>query len=98
MPSEPDATIYRRLLLDVWRELCSIRAAHQALQETLMSELPISARLRVLAAYDARRADLWEAGMLALEETLPSLAAELDKHRPLLSPDDGCTPPSAPPR
>ena len=88
MPQESDATIYRRLFVDVWRELHRLRADHQSLQETLMDEIPVSERLRVLAKYDTRRAQLWESAVLKLEDSLPSLAAEFDKHRPLISPDE----------
>ena len=53
-----------------------------------MDEIPVSERLRVLAKYDTRRAQLWESAVLKLEDSLPSLAAEFDKHRPLISPDE----------
>jgi hypothetical protein len=89
MPQESDATIYRRMFVDVWRELHRLRADHQSLMQALIDELPVSDRMRVLQKYDKERAELWEAGVLKLEETLPNLAAEFDKHRPLISPDDG---------
>jgi hypothetical protein len=87
MPQESDATHYRRVFVDFLREIHKLRADHDALMQTLMDEIPISERLRVLAKYDARRAELWEAAVLKLEDSLPSLAAELDNFRPLLPPD-----------
>ena len=89
MTQESDATIYRRMFVDVWRELHKLRADHQSLMQALIDELPVSDRMRVLQKYDKERAELWEAGVLKLEEILPNLAAEFDKHRPLISPDDG---------
>jgi len=77
------------MFVDVWRELHKLRADHQSLMQALIDELPVSDRMRVLQKYDKERAELWEAGVLKLEEKLPNLAAEFDKHRPLISPDDG---------
>ena len=88
MPQESDATTYRRMFIDVWRELHKLRADHQSLMQALIDELPASDRMRVLQKYDKERAELWEAAVLKLEETLPNLAAEFDKHRPLLPPDE----------
>ena len=89
MPQESDATIYRRMFVDVWRELHRLRADHDTLVRTLIDELPPGERLRVLDKYDKDRAELWEAAVLRLEEKLPKLAADFDEFRPLIPPDEG---------
>lgn len=85
---ESDAIIYRRMFVDVWRELHRLRADHEALMQVILETFPRSRALEILNAYDHRRAQLWQAALLKLEENLPNLAAELDKHRPLIEPNE----------
>lgn len=88
MPEESDASIYRRLFFDVWRAHYKLQSDHESLMRTLFEELPKSERARVLEKYDTCRAKLWEETLLKLEESQPTFAAELDKDRPLMPPDE----------
>lgn len=89
MPQESDATQYRRIFVDLMREIFKLRADHEALMQVLIEEIDPLRAVQVVGKYDARRKDLWEHSVSQLEDSLPKLAADLDEHRPLIEPDDG---------
>jgi hypothetical protein len=87
MPQESDVTIYRRMFRDIWRELYRLRSSNEALLETIIEELPLDDRARILDKYDNRRAKLSEEDLQKFKEDCPDLAVEVGQDRSPTPPD-----------
>jgi hypothetical protein len=87
MPEESDATNYRKMFRDVWRELCRLRSSNEALLETVIEELPLDERVRVLDKYETRRAKLSEEDSQKFKESCPDFVVEAGQNRSSSPPD-----------
>ena len=86
--TDEDAQHYRDLTLQVYRQIHQIRAGHEALVRMVVESFPEPERVAALDRYEKYKAQIEQEVLLKLEASSPNFAAELDRHRPLLPPDD----------
>jgi hypothetical protein len=81
----------RQILVTLLRETGELRAGEQAMQRVwldLARHWGDSEATSILGKYDAYKSERLVDALLELEKRFPSLAAELDKQRPLISPSE----------
>ena len=84
------------LLLFLWRQIYHLQAAEIAMARIMFELAPSLSPevLKVVHNYQKYKAEEGEKLLLSLEVKFPGLAAELDKERPLLPPNDKGNPDS----
>ena len=79
----------RALIVALLRQIHELRAGQDALTRLLVEKMPSAAEgVAFLKEYESRKAQIGEDILLKLENSFPTLAAELDELRPLLPPDE----------
>ena len=86
--TDDDLQAFRKLFLTLWRQVHELQSGNEALLRTFVESLPTTAdRVQFLDKYETHKAKFYQETLLEFEKKFPSLAAELDSNRPLISPD-----------
>jgi hypothetical protein len=86
--TDHDAQNLRETVLSLWRMIHDLQSGHDALLQIVTETYSAKEALEFFRKYEARKSELSEKLLLKVEASFPNLAAELDKNRPLLPPDE----------
>lgn len=87
--TDHDAQNLHETVLSLWRMIHDLQSCHDALLRTFCESHPSAGEgVRLLHLYEAQKKANSEKMLLKFEESFPNLAAELDRNRPLLPPDE----------
>ena len=88
--NDDEAIQFRDVVLSLWTTVSDLKAGEQALMRMMAEMSPYVSPevVQIFAKYWDYKEKASEEILLALEKQFPNLAAELDKSRPLLPPDD----------
>ena len=88
--NDEEAKAYKETILKLWTWIHDLCAGEEAMMKMMLELRPhVSSEVfSVFAKYLDYKQEIFQEMLLKLEKTNPWLAAELDKRRPLISPDD----------